>query len=96
MGSHVFSNKDLHQAVKSKKTGENKKAKVLWTMKETQDKVVNFSDAGHEKEIKTRAQFRLDLWVCHFFKKKNPTAASAKASEGLEQGESVPSVTSEW
>ena len=42
--------KDLHQAMKSKKSGENKKAKVLWTLKEAKDGGVDFYDAGHEKE----------------------------------------------
>ena len=48
--------KDLHQAMKSKKSGENKKAKVLWALKAANDGGVDFYDAGHEKESKTRAQ----------------------------------------
>ena len=48
--------KDLHQAVKRT---ENKK--VLWASKEAKDRGVDFHDANHEKEIKTRAQVRLDL-----------------------------------
>ena len=56
--SRYYQYKDLHQAVKSKKSVENKKAKVLWALKEAKDKVVHFHDAGHEKEIKTRAPSR--------------------------------------
>ena len=40
--------KDLHQALKRKKSGKNKKAKVLWALKEAKDKAVDFYDAGHE------------------------------------------------
>ena len=57
--------KDLHQAVESLESGEHKKAKVLWAMKEAKGKGEIFKDAGHGKEIKTRAQFRLDLWAIH-------------------------------
>ena len=83
--------KDLHQAVKSKKSGENKKANVLWSMKEAKDKGANFFDAGDEKEVQTRAQFRLDLSAFLIL-----AAVLAKALEGLEKGESVQCVTSEW
>ena len=48
--------KDMHQAMKSKKSGENKKAEVLRALKEAKDGGVDFYDAGHEKESKTRAQ----------------------------------------
>ena len=66
---------------------------MLWAMTEAKDEGVNIYDAGREKEIKTRAQFRLDIWAIHV---RSPTAALAKTSEGLEQGEIVPSATSEW
>ena len=75
----------LNQAVKSKKS-ENKKAKLLWAMREAKDTGVDYYDTQ-------RAQFTLNLWVIHL---KSPTAALAKALECLEQGESAPSVTSEW
>ena len=52
--------KNLHQAVKSKKFGENTKAKVLWAMKEAKDKGVDYFDTNHQKEIQTRDQFRLN------------------------------------
>ena len=68
--------------MKSNKSRENNKTKVLWGLKETKDRGVDYSDAGHEKEIKSRAQARLDLGPIHL---KNPTAALAKALEGLEQ-----------
>ena len=57
---------DLHQVVKSKKSGEHRKAKVLWTMIETKNKGMSFCDAGHEKENKTRAHFRLQFWATIF------------------------------
>ena len=60
--------KDLHQAVKRKKSGENKEGEVLWAT-------------------------RLNFWAIHI---KSPTAALAKVMECLEQGEGVPSATSEW
>ena len=65
---------------------------ALCATKEAKDKGVNFFDSGHENEIKMRAQPRLDSWAIQF---KSPTAALAKALEGLEQGESVPSVASD-
>ena len=49
--------KDLHQAVKNARHREdNKKAKVLWAVKEAKDRGVDFYDASHEKDIKTRAK----------------------------------------
>ena len=48
--------KDLHRAVKSKKSEENKKAKVLRALKEANDRGVDFCDASREKELKTRVQ----------------------------------------
>ena len=57
------------------------------------DRGVDFYDAGHEKEIKTKAQVRLDFCSNHL---KNLTASLAEALEGLEIGECVPSVASEW
>ena len=80
--------KDLHQAVESKKSGENKKAKVLWALKDAKDKGVDFRRRGqgrrHQDERKAGLLGNL----------KTPTAALAKALEGLEQGESVS--VSEW
>ena len=73
---------DLHQAVKSKKSGEHKKAKVLWTMIET-------------KGEQDGSPFQIAVLGHHFLrKKKSPMAAVAKAFVGLEQGESVPPATS--
>ena len=43
--------KDLHQAVKSKTPGENKKAKVQWAMKEAKDRGVDYCDTKHLKVI---------------------------------------------
>ena len=76
-----------------KKSGENKKADVLWALKEATNRGVDFYDASHEKEIKTRAHVRLDVWAIHL---KKSTTALAKTLEGLDQCESVPSVESEW
>ena len=41
--------KDLHCAVKSKKSGENKKAKVLFRFDKSKDKGADFYDAVHLK-----------------------------------------------
>ena len=60
--------------MKRKKLGENKKAKVLWALKGAKDGGVDFHDASHEKEIKTSAQVRLDIWAIPL---KRPTAALA-------------------
>ena len=83
--SHCHSagwSKELHQAVESKKSGDNKKAKVLWAMEEAKDKGIYFYEVGNAKEIETRSQVRLDLSAIHL--------------EGFEQGDRVPSATSEW
>ena len=48
--------KDLHQAVKKQEMEEHEKAKVLWALKEAKDRGVDFYDASHEKNIKTRAK----------------------------------------
>ena len=39
--------------MKSKKSGESKKVKVLWALQDAKDRVVDFQDAGHAKEVKT-------------------------------------------
>ena len=86
--------KDLHQAVKCKKPGENTKAKVLWTMNEAKDRGQDHCDPGHQKELQTRDQFRLNLWaIIHL---KSPTTALAKALECLEQSRRAPAATCEW
>ena len=74
--------KDLHQAVKSKNSGANKKGKSAVGMKEAKDKGVDYYDTNHSTEIQTRAPFRLNLWAVH---RKSPTAALAKALECLDQ-----------
>ena len=43
-----YEHKDWHQAVKSKKSEEDEKARVLWALKEAKDRGVDFYDAGHE------------------------------------------------
>ena len=57
--------KHIHQAVKCKKSRENKKAKALWPLKEAKDKGVDFYDLGSLHKIQTRPQVRLDLWAIH-------------------------------
>ena len=58
--------KDLHHAVKSKKSGENKKAKVLWAMNEAKDRGEDYHDTNRrQEEIQTKDQFRLNLWASH-------------------------------
>ena len=42
--------KDLHQAVKSKKSVEIKKSKALWALTEAKDRGVDFCDASHERK----------------------------------------------
>ena len=44
-----YRHKDLHQAVKSKTSGENQKAKVLWALKEAKDRGVDFYDESPSK-----------------------------------------------
>ena len=61
----LFQYKDLHQAVKSKTSGENKKATVLWAM----------------KEIKTRTQVRFGLVGCSFFNPMAALAKALKGLE---------------
>ena len=85
-----FRYKDLHQAVKNWKYGENKKGEVLRALKEAKDRGVDFHDSSQVKEIKTRGHVRLDLWAIHL---ENPDCRIGR-SGGLEQGESVPSVAS--
>ena len=87
MGNHVL------QAVKCKKSGDHKKVKALWSLKDAKDKGVDFFDLGSVQKIQTRPQVRLDLWAIHL---KSPTAALATALERVGQGESAPSVTAEW
>ena len=91
VGSHVLPLQgNAPGGEKARNLEKTKKAKVLWTMKEAKDKGVDFYHTNHQKEIRTRAQFRLNLWAIHL---KNPTAALAKALECLDQGESAPSAT---
>ena len=57
MGSHVLSIQGLAPSSEKSKTSEdNKKATVLWALKEAKDRGVDFYDASHEKDIKTRAK----------------------------------------
>ena len=53
--------KELHQAVKSKKSNEIKKAKVRWASKEAKDKGRDFYDVDHAKNIQTLYEVRVDL-----------------------------------
>ena len=89
----IIETRTFTKQCKSKKSGENKKAKELWALKEAKDRGIDLFDASHEEEDETRARVRLDLWAIHL---TNPTTASANALGGLEQGEGVPSVASEW
>ena len=56
--------KDLHQAVKSNTFGESKKAKVLWAMKEAEDRGVDYYDMNHRKNS-DESHCRLNLWAIH-------------------------------
>ena len=74
--------KNLHQAVKCEKSEENKKAKMLWAMKEAQD-----------RGVETRAKLRLSMWAIHA---ESPTAALAKALESLEHSERTSPTMNEY
>ena len=64
---------DLHQAVKSKTSGENKWAKLLWSMKEA--KGMSYCDSGHEKEIKDESPCQVGLVI---YSPKKPTGRIGK------------------
>ena len=49
-----YPHKELDQAVKSKKSGEHKKAKVLWVLKEAKAKRVDLYDGSNEKRRSKR------------------------------------------
>ena len=46
---------ELHQGVKSKQSGDNKKARALWSLKEAKDKGIDFYDLGSVQKIPTAA-----------------------------------------
>ena len=52
--------KEMHQAVKCKKSRENKKAMALWSVTEAKDKGTDVYDLGSVLKIKTRSRVRLD------------------------------------
>ena len=43
--------KNLHQAVKSKKAGHNKKANVPWAMQEAKERGVDYYDPNHKNKF---------------------------------------------
>ena len=45
--------KELHRAVKFKKSGENNEVKAMWSSKEAKDKGVEFHDLGSVQKIQT-------------------------------------------
>ena len=53
---------DLHQAVKTKKPGENKKARALWAMKEVKDRKEEYCNPNHQNVFK-RGPTPLELVV---------------------------------
>ena len=57
--------KELHKAVNLKKSGENKKAKKLWSLKKAKDKGTDFHDLGSVQKIQTRSQVKLGFWAIH-------------------------------
>ena len=73
-----YHHKNLHQAVKSKKPGDNKKARALWAMKEATDRKEDYYDPNHQTCFQERNHIRLGVWEVHF---KSPMAALAKALE---------------
>ena len=77
MGDHVLQVQGAFtQAVQCETSGENKKAKALWSLKETKDKGTDFYDLDSVQKIQTGSQVRLDLWAIQL---KSPTAAVASA-----------------
>ena len=80
-GAYIF--EELHNAVTCKKSGEKKKARALWTLKEAKDKGIDFYDLGSVQKVRTRSQVRLDYWAIHL---KSPTAALADALRRTRDG----------
>ena len=72
---------ELRKAAKCKKSGEHKKTKALWSLKEAKDKGIDCFDLGSVQKIQTRSQVRLDLCAIRL---KSPTAALANALERTE------------
>ena len=52
-----YNYKELHQAVKCKKSGENRKAKALRSLREAKDKGTYVYDMSSEEKIQTRPCF---------------------------------------
>ena len=75
--------KELHKAVKCKKSRENKKARALWSLKDAKRQRNRFLRSWQCAEDYTRSQVRLDLWAIHL---KSPTAALADALRRTEDG----------
>ena len=65
---------ELRKAAGCEKSGEDKKAKALWSLKEAKDKGLDFYGLGSVQKIQTRPRVRLDLWALHL---KSPPATSA-------------------
>ena len=72
-----YNYKELHKAVTCEKSGENEKAKALWTLKEAKDKGIGFHDLGSAQKTQTRFQVRLDLWAIH----EEPAGCSGRRTE---------------
>ena len=67
MGVHVhYKYVELHKEVKCKKSGENEKAKALWSLREAKDKGIDFYDLGSVKQIQTRLRSPTGAWQTHW------------------------------
>ena len=73
--------KELHQAVQCKTSGENKKAKAVWSLKEAKDKGIDFYDLGSVQKIQTGSQVRLDLWATQLKTSGAAVAGAPKRTE---------------
>ena len=78
----IMDQKLSQEVVECKKSGENKNAKALWSLKEAKDKGTDVYDLGSVQQIQTRFQVRLALWAIHL---KSLAAALANALERTEQ-----------
>ena len=56
--------KELHQAVECNKSGENKKAKALWTLQEAKDKGIYMFTIWAALQRQRRLG-RIALWLAH-------------------------------
>ena len=76
----------MHQTIQSKKSGDIKLARALWSLKQrqkTKESISTISAVCRRFFLKKRSQVRLDLWAVH---PKSPKAALGDALRRTEDG----------